>query len=145
MIPHKNLPQEEINDDMDIGDEESGERNQIGEYATDSHFIQNKEQGSDKYKQELIEKLLQGGNKQESKKKPNIQQISERLYKNNKLSEAPLNDGDNNEKISDFKKASAMVFQLARLLLNWPQIENLILSMTKWQKKPEIIRLMSKI
>jgi hypothetical protein len=112
MIPHKNLPQESNNDDMDIGEEDSQDRNMVEEYVTDSHFIQNKSQESDKYKEDLIEKLLQEGKSAEKKKKPNIQKITDRLYKNNKPE--PPSAPDNNEKITDFKKASAIVIQITR-------------------------------
>jgi hypothetical protein len=108
MIQNKDL-QDDNSYDLDIGEEDNIVEHNLKGYVRDSHFIPSDDQGGDKYKQELISKLLQSGKESDKKKRPNIAEISNRLYKNNKDQagdEIPPNDS---EKISDFKKATAMV------------------------------------
>ena len=103
--------QDDNDDDLDIGEENNVVEHNLGGYVRDSHFIPSEDQGGDTYKQELISKLLQSGRENEKKKKPNINEISNRLYQNKKLEIQTEEKSQQNdtEKITDFKKATAMV------------------------------------
>ena len=136
MIPNKNLAQDDF-DEMDVGEEDNAARHNIEGYISDSHFIPSEDQGvGDKYKQEIISQLLQSGKEAQKKKKPNIKEISNRLYGKPKLEpESESNDPNDHEKIGDFKKATAMVFLLISYRTSLLAIKNSILSMKEWRRK----------